>query len=540
MRTYPSLRRALLLAACALGLALATAAPAGAAGFKYGVGAAEVTSSSALLWTRSDTAGTLKLDIATNPPSFSDKITIDGIKAKTANDNTVSVLVKKLKPGKTYYYHFRKGKTNTSATGKFRTAPKSDTAKTIRFAVSGDTDAQRAKGKTNIFYNGLKGNNGLGAMSFGVYKQMALEKNDFNVNLGDTIYSDTEVGTPGPPAAPLAKTVPAKRAKYKLNLAVPNLQMVRAAGAMYNQWDDHEFRNDFSKPEHGAAIYNAGVKAFREYMPVKYTTAGGDYLRQRWGKNLEVFRLDERSFRSAKASANHTCDNPDTHQPDLAPTAPQSTRNVFSILVPSLSQPVSQQCKNKINDPKRTLLGVAQRDRFLNQIKASKAKFKVVLNEVPIQQYYALPYDRWEGYEAERQKVLKTLDTAGVKNVVFLTTDTHANLVNVVRYKTLENGGPKDSPYKEFVTGPVSTMTYKREINQATGNPNGGDAVDTAFFDPPPPDGVGMSCSNVDIYSYAEVSVTGNLLKVVAKDVQGKVVKDQSDGTPCVLSIPAT
>ena len=28
------------------------------------------------------------------------------------------------------------------------------------------------------------------------------------------------------------------------------------------------------------------------------------------------------------------------------------------------------------------------------------------MNEMPIQQYYVLPYDRWEGYEAERQRVL--------------------------------------------------------------------------------------------------------------------------------------
>src|SRR5207244_11942096 len=104
----------------------------------------------------------------------------------------------------------------------------------------------------------------------------------------------------------------------------------------------------------------------------------------------------------------------------------------ISILVPSLAQPVSQACKDKINDPNRTMLGSAQFDRFTQAIKNSDATFKVVLNEVPIQQYYALPYDRWEGYEAERQRLLHFLQDNNVKNVVFLTTDTHANLVNVV------------------------------------------------------------------------------------------------------------
>jgi hypothetical protein len=48
-----------------------------------------------------------------------------------------------------------------------------------------------------------------------------------------------------------------------------------------------------------------------------------------------------------------------------------------------------------------------------------------------------------------------------------------------------------------------------------------------------------MSCSNVDVYSYAEVSVTAKALKVIAKDVQGKTVLDQSDKKPCVLTVPA-
>ena len=48
-----------------------------------------------------------------------------------------------------------------------------------------------------------------------------------------------------------------------------------------------------------------------------------------------------------------------------------------------------------------------------------------------------------------------------------------------------------------------------------------------------------MPCSNVNVYSYGEVRVTSTALKVTAKDVNGNVVVDQSDGTtPCVLTIP--
>jgi phosphodiesterase/alkaline phosphatase D-like protein len=534
MRSYPALRAGLAVAACLLAAVLPASASAAVKGFKLGVAAADVTGSSALVWTRADKSGAVDVEVATDS-AFKHRVFSGGANASSSHDNTVTITLKDLKPGKTYYYRFRNAQKDTSKTGHFKTPPKTDAAVPVRFAISGDTDAERKPGQTNIFYNALKGNNGLGAMNFGVYRRMAVEKNDFNVNLGDTIYSDSEV----PGRGALARTVAAKRAKYKLNLAVPALQRLRASSGMYNQWDDHEFRNDFSRPEFGDTIYKSGVKAFREFMPVHYSTKRGDYTHQRWGKNLEVFRLDERSFRSAKASANHTCDNPQTHQPDLAPTAPQSTRQTFSLLVPSFSQPVSQKCKNRINSPKRTFLGVAQRQRFIKDVKASKAKFKVILNELPIQQFYALPYDRWEGYEYERKLVLHALQNAGVKNVVWLATDVHANLVNVVRYQTLEQGGPKNSPYSEFVTGPVSTMTFKREIDQATGNSSGGDSVDAFFFSQPPPSGPGMPCSNVNVYSYAEVSVTGKSLVVIAKDVKGQVVKDQSDGTPCVLTVPA-
>ncbi len=121
---------------------------------------------------------------------------------------------------------------------------------------------------------------------------MASEGNDFNINLGDTIYSDSEVG-----GVPVARTVPQKWAKYRLGLELPALRSLRRSAALYSHWDDHEFVNDFSRPEHGEALYRAGTKAFRDYAPVTYTSADGLYRTFRWGRNLELFFLDERSFR---------------------------------------------------------------------------------------------------------------------------------------------------------------------------------------------------------------------------------------------------
>ena len=177
---------------------------------------------------------------------------------------------------------------------------------------------------------------------------------------------------------PVALTVAQKWAKYTLNLGQAPLADLRGAAGFYSHWDDHEFINDFSRFENvfssgtidGQQLYDNGVKAFTDFAPVDYSSGNGLYRTRQWGKNLELFFLDERSFRSAKASKDGVCDNPQTGQPDLAPTAPQAVRNAFALLIPSLAQPVSQACLDTINDPNRTMLGDRQEKQFLHDVKS--------------------------------------------------------------------------------------------------------------------------------------------------------------------------
>ena len=165
----------------------------------------------------------------------------------------------------------------------------------------------------------------------------------------------------------------------------------------------------------GAFLWSHATPGQTDYAPVTYTSANGLYRTFRWGRNLELFFLDERSFRSAKASAGGACDNGGS--PDLAPTAPLAVRAAFAALIPSLAKPPPAACVERIRDPSRTMLGESQFTRFTNAIARSNATFKVIVNEVPIQQFYALPYDRWEGYEAERKKLLLFLQS-NTNNVI--------------------------------------------------------------------------------------------------------------------------
>jgi phosphodiesterase/alkaline phosphatase D-like protein len=495
-------------------------------GFTSGVTAGEVTSNSAIVWARASRQVAVRAQLATDG-GFQNVVRQRTLQASGANDFTVQTIFGGLNPNTTYHYQFCfPGGNPCSTVGRFLTAPSASTPKTIRFAWSGDETGVAAPGQTNPFWGDFK-----------AFKSMVAEHNDFNIDFGDTIYSDPEV-----PGASTATTVQQKWNMYLKKLAIPNMRSIRSTTGLYNHWDDHEFINDFSIPENGRPLYDRSVKAFRDFEPVTFTSDRGIYRTVRWGKNLQLYFLDERSFRSSKASANHVCDNPDTGQPDLAPTAPANVRMAFSALVPSLAQPVSQACKDKINSTGRSFLGGAQLNRFVNDVKSSDARWKVVMNETPIQQFYALPYDRWEGYATERVRLLRALQTANVNHLVFLTTDTHAALANVVRYRTLQGDVapanapttvPSPSPYQDFVIGPVGTTPFWQEIDEATGRSGNGKVISNAFFKPAPPNGMGMACAQGGENSYGEVTVTGNTLRIAYKDENGNTLLDSDGTTPC-------
>jgi len=543
--------RRIPLVLAALAVCAALPSSASGAGFSLGVAAGEVTTSSAKVWAHATSKGSTTLQLS-RAKTFRRLDATKTVPAVAAGDFTVQTKVSGLKAGTTYYYRWMQG-SKRSAVGSFKTAPSATSDATIRFAWSGDADAQRARGAGKPFYN-----------RFEVYARMARERNNFNVNLGDSIYSDSEVGAAfvngtyfgSDPALTRAQ----KWAKYKQNLALSNLTMLRAATGLYSHPDDHEWINDFGQNEslsarnargqeltiNGRSLYMPGVQAFGDYAPTGWSKSNGFYRTFRWGKNLEVFFLDERSFRSAKAGSPtiHTCDNPDTHAPDLAPTGPAATRSLFGAVIPSLRQPVSPACLAAINDPSRTMLGSRQFAAFTAAIKRSTATWKVIMNEVPIMEIYALPYDRWEGYAAERTKLLQFLK-ANVKNAVFLTTDHHANLVTEAQTNTLQDNGTPTVHYGilDVATGPVATMTYKKEINAATGQDaqtgTNGDLIDSAFFDPPPRGGLGMNpfvnpntCSALDVFSYGQVTASSTQFKVELKDLNGRPIHDSGSTSP--------
>ena len=545
--------RIVFAAATAATLAALLPAPASGAGFTYGVSAADVSSSAAVLWARAPKYGRVNLQVALDR-RFRRRVVAKRTFATRGDDLTVQTRVAGLAPDTRYYYFFHQGRSR-SAIGMFVTAPKANVARTIRFALTGDTEGHKdAQG--NLYWNRH------GAKDMATFNRMAAERNHFNVNLGDVIYSDPTGALDD--RYPKALTLPAKRKTYQENLGYKAYQRIRRSGGMYNVWDDHEFTNDFTPNSEGCdigallggtpfacdipGIRRAGIEAFREYMPVSYSPTRGIYRSARWGRNLEVFFLDTRSFRSIRASevktdpnappleADHVCDNPmGSKTADPAPQAPQRIRDLFAFVYPPASNPVSAECLAAINDPNRTFLGKLQFDEFTAAIRRSTAKWKVVVTSMPIQAHYFNPGDSWQGYAAERRRLLEFL-MANVKNVVFLATDFHANWTNEVRITSFpEEGGEVKTGFMEFSAGGVASHLFSDEVQDFVGQGRCGpgacyQVLADAFLERPPPDGPGMVCSAAGQYGYMQLEVTAGRLRVALKTVDGTTVREPGDG----------
>ena len=178
-----------------------------------------------------------------------------------------------------------------------------------------------------------------------------------------------------------------------------------------------------------------------------------------------------------------------------------------------------------------------QKQAFKNALLNSTAKFKFVINEYPIQQFWALPYDRWEGYAAERNEILNFIHDPdsnpstddSIDDVVFLTTDIHATIVNEVFRDRFENGFviPPTTIAQEVVTGPIATFTFQQEIINLFGPVVG--PVRVAQFQAAL-SLAGVDCRNLNQNSYGVVDLDASLgtATVTSKDQNGLPVVNQA------------
>ena len=531
------MRRWLFLSAPALVLlALFLSTPSDASHsviFTHGVASGDVTPISAVLWTRVDQEAGLRVQVSTNPAFPLRNTRTFRAAASADNDFTAKVIAAPLIPNRTYFYRWVRGP-SMSQVGEFKTAPLPFRPADARFAFSGDSDGTKVGGVP--FFN-----------NFEVLAAIGAENPDFWVYLGDTIYSDSGLRAAAGLGGP-AMTLQEYRDTYKVNREYANLLDLLKSTSTYAIWDDHEVQNDFDGQTVDPARFANGREAFLEYMPMLELhlpdpgCADDPLFRAfRWGKDVDVIVLDERSCRSADVTAACLVQlGPGVFQPDLAPTLPTFLRVQFGALLPPplnlLLQPSPPAgCLAAINDPSRTMLGDVQKTALKAILEHSNAKFKFIVNEVPIQQFYALPYDRWEGYGAERSELLNFIRTNSIDNVAFLTTDTHANLINEVFVDRFADPAPIAD---EFVTGPIATNTFEAEIRAFFGGGPLGDLGVLAFNQILTI--VGVDCRDLDANSYGlvDVDASAGTATVTLKDDTGATLVNQTPpAVPCTKTL---
>jgi alkaline phosphatase D len=464
----------------------------GAVGYTSGVASGDVTETGVILWTRVDQAAELLAQVALDT-AFQQVIQSVSVMVGPETDFTVRVDVGGLQPATRYFYRFLEnvpgaGITATaSATGTFRTAPPAGQLVDVRFAYSGDSDAR--------------------LQPFTVLGAVQREAPEFFVYLGDTIYADATSAAGNVTQVPPAETLPIYRAKYRENRQDAFLQSLLASTSSYVIWDDHEVLDNFAGETVDPTLLVHGRQAFLEYMPIRSEASDPTQLfrRFRWGQAVELFIVDERQYRSAEA----VC----------------LTESGHRVLVPFVHDPTC--VRERLAAPGRSLLGSQQQAWLFRQLAASEAIFKVIINEVPISQLFILPYDRWEGYLVEREALLQFIERAGIRNVVFLTTDLHGSLI--VDVTPL---GRVRSVAKEVIVGPIATLSAL--ATQGISDPELRAA--RARLGLP-------HCLHLNTFSYGLVEVDPHaqppLLTVTVKNQDGQPLVDPVTRQVCRIAIPA-
>lgn len=232
---------------------------------------------------------------------------------------------------------------------------------------------------------------------YAALEALARQKMDLWLHLGDVSYNDG------------AENLGAFRAKWREQFQDPGYRALFPAAGAYFVWDDHEFTNniDVERETLGSLLVSSAITSFKETLPVE---EGPLWRSFRWGLTAEIFLLDLRTERK--------------------PT----TRGT----------------------PEERFVSAEQLEWLKTGLTASPCHFKVVMTSVPVAAFPEASWpgraDRWQGYARQRDELLGTLDTRGVRNVVFVSGDIHLGTVHRVGLT-----GP-GTGYYEICAGPAANV----------------------------------------------------------------------------------
>jgi alkaline phosphatase D len=353
--------------------------------FVHGVASGDPTQTAVILWTRvtPPTPSPPEIAVAWELSATEDFASVErsGVfRTSAQRDWTVKVDATDLTPGRTLYYRFRASGI-TSPVGRTRTAPEGATTR-VRFAVC--TCSNYAAGY------------------FLAYRAIAAtEALDAVVHLGDYIYEYPD-GYYGnlrrydPPHEIV--TLRDYRRRYAHYRRDPDLQELHAKHPFIAVWDDHELANNTWRDgaeEHMAeregpwrVRFAAAKQAYMEWMPLREQPDGRIFRALRFGDLAELVMLDTRAW----------------------------------------GRDMQVHDRGGIRDPRRTLLGDDQERWMIERVTRSRARWKLLGQQVMVGQLGAFDYlDVWEGYPAARERLFNAMRSMGVSNIIVLTGDIHAS-----------------------------------------------------------------------------------------------------------------
>lgn len=375
--------------------------------FSLGVASGDPLPDSIVLWTRLapnplNGGGLPPLDVPIRWQMATDekmrKVVARGTVLATPElAHSVRVVVSGLEPGRWYWYQFQAG-SEISPMGRTRTAPAMGShINRLVFAFASCQDYEQG------YYT--------------AYRHMAEEDLDVVFHLGDYIYEGPpQDGRPRRHVGPEPVDLETYRQRYTLYKTDPDLQAAHAAFPFICTWDDHEVDNDYANQESqdfdDPAVFlrrrAAAYQVYYEHLPLRPSSMPmgpdmGLYRRLTFGDLAEFSVLDTRQYRNDQA-----CDNNK-----------------------SGGGQVVNKCEERL-DPNRSMLGDKQERWLLDGLARSRARWNVIAQQYlmaelqqlgPGEAYWS---DGWDGYAANRRRILEFLQQRRLSNPVVIGGDIHS------------------------------------------------------------------------------------------------------------------
>src|SRR5215211_7884144 len=314
--------------------------------------------------------------------------------AQPAHAHAVHVEVEGLEPARTYWYRFRAG-SELSPVGRTRTLP-----------TPGSSPGRLALAVVSCqhFEHGY----------YSAYQHLAREDLDLLLHLGDYLYETAPAeGQPRRHIGPAPTDLAGYRLRHALYRTDLDLQAAHAAVPFVLTWDDHEVANDYAGDQ--SERFDPPAALRRRSRP--RGSAARLYRRLRFGDLAELAVLDTRQYRD-----DQPCDDNGVGR----------------------SQVVAG-CAERL-DPRRSLLGVEQRRWLLAGLDRSPARWNVIAQQLLMAELELQPgpgraydSDGWDGYAADRARLLGFLEARRPSNPIVVGGDMHSFWVNDL---TLDNHRP--------------------------------------------------------------------------------------------------